>query len=279
MIFCPDEAVRIDMPNPSSAQEALTYDTLSVITDRLKLLATRRVEMWWDIGCLLDAMATRGFARGVGIRDYASYAEKVVGIERGEARRLRRISSLFSRELCLRFGLEKLELLVQLMESCYEVSPVLDPMRMEVLSERPDGTVQMIPFAESSVDDLRYSIRVMARLPSCGDRRFGPELGALRDALDEALYGSLRRKAPRVKIERDPGKAPGRLALLELHPGAIEAVGRVLVSFGRAMSRAARPRPKPSKPTKRKAKDVKPAKRSAKGSKPAGKTVRKSKSR
>jgi hypothetical protein len=250
------------MASPSQVQEALTYDTLAVITDRLKLLATRRVEMWWDIGCLLDAMATRGFAQGVGIRDYASYAEKVVGIKRIEARRLRRISHLFSRDICLRFGIEKLELLVQLVEGCYEASPVIDPMRVEVFSPRPDGTIQEIPFSECTLDDLRFSIRMMARQRSCGDGRFGPEVGALRDEIEGALQRALKRKAPKVKLECDPGKAPGHLALFDLQPDALETVGRVLTAFGRKWARPARA--KTATKAKKKPAAKKPAARNSK---------------
>jgi hypothetical protein len=247
------------MASPSNVEEALTYDTLAVITDRLKLLATRRVEMWWDIGCLLDAMATRGFARGVGIRDYASYAEKVVGIQRLEARRLRRIAHLFSRDVSMRFGVEKLELLVQLVESCYEASPITDPMRVEVYSPRPDGTIQAIPFSECTVDDLRFSIRLMARERSCGDGRFGPEVGALRDEIEAALKTALKRNAPKVKLECDPGKATGHLALLDLQPEAFEAVGRVLLAFGRARAHTARPKPAPKRPAPKKPAAKKPS--------------------
>jgi hypothetical protein len=226
------------MATPSNAEEALTYDTLAVITDRLKLLATRRVEMWWDIGCLLDAMATRGFARGVGVKDYAAYAEKVVEIPRGDARRLRRIAHLFSREVAMRFGLEKLELLVQLVECCHRASSVVDPMRVEVLSLREDATVQAIPFAECTADDLRFSMREMARALASDDPRCRAAAGPLRDALDSALRSALGRKAPKVKVESDPNPTSGSLALFNLAPDTLEAVGKVLIAQGRLRAKS-----------------------------------------
>ena len=236
------------MPIVSKPEEALTYDTLSVMTDRLKVLATRREDLWWDIGCLLDAMATRGFAGNVGVRDYASYAHKVVGIERAEARRLRRVAQLFSREVAVRFGLEKLELLLQLIDALQDAPPVVDPMRIEVFSHKGDGAVQAIPFSESTVEDLRFTIRALSGRSTSGDPRFGPGLGELRDKLENALKRTLARKAPRVRIERDPANPRAGLALCGVSPETLEAVGRVLIAQARASSRSSRP----SRPPRRK---------------------------
>lgn len=218
-----------------AAMATASPDPLTVITDRLKLLATRKAEMWWDIGCLLDAMATRGVVGSAGIRDWAAHAEKTVGIERSEARRFRRIANLFSRDFAMRFGADKLELLVKLVETSHEMPPVLDPMRLEVLSQREDGSTRVVTFAECTVDDLRFTIKRTAGRKTSGDSRFG-QLGEARDALDAALRRSLGRRAPKVKLEC--AHAPGQcLSLVGLEPTQIEAVGRALVAHAKAAGR------------------------------------------
>ena len=213
---------------PGSNSEALSWDTVAVITDRLKLLATRKAEMWWDIGCLLDAMATRG----AGIRDWAAHAQNVIGIDRGEARRIRRIATMFSREFAMRYGIDKLELLVKLVEALPEVPPVMDPLRVEVISLR-DGVVFPVTFAECTTDDLLFTIKLLSGKKTAGDARFG-QLGEVRDALDKSLRKALARKAPKVKVER-AHDAKQRIALIDMDPGELEAVGRTLIAQAKTM--------------------------------------------
>jgi uncharacterized protein YidB (DUF937 family) len=227
------------MVSGSHSQEALSCDTLSVITDRLKLLATRKTELWWDIGCLLDAMATQGVAGATG-RDWAARAQQIMGIDRSEARRMRRISSLFSRELAMRFGIEKLELLVKLVETLPEAPPVMDPLRVEVLSHREDGTTMPVTFAECTLDDLRFTIKITAARKTAGDVRFGP-LGEVRDALDKALRKAMARKAPKVKLEGTHVDRPC-LSLIDLDPGDLDVVGRALIAHAKARKPVRKPK-------------------------------------
>jgi hypothetical protein len=215
--------------------EALSCDMLSVITDRLKLLATRKLELWWDIGCLLDAMATQGLAGGAGVRDWAARAKQIMGVERSEALRLRRIANLFSRELAMRFGIEKLELLVKLVETLPEAPPLMDPLRVEVLSLR-DGAIVPVTFAECTAEDLRFTIKLVSGHKTTADVRFGP-LGEVRDALDKALRKAMSRKAPKVKIECT--HAPRQsIALVDVDPAELDALGRALVAHAKTMRKS-----------------------------------------
>jgi len=216
---------------PGSNSEALSWDTVAVITDRLKLLATRKAEMWWDIGCLLDAMATRG----TGIRDWAAHAQKVIGIDRREARRIRRIASMFSREIAMRFGIEKLELLVKLVEALPDVPPVMDPLRVEVISLH-DRAVVPVTFAESTTDDLRFTVKLLSGRKTASDARFG-QMGEVRDALEKALRKALGRKAPKVKVE-SVHDARQCMALIDMDPGELDAVGRTLIAQAKTMRKA-----------------------------------------
>lgn len=212
-------------------------DPLAVITDRLRLLATHRSETWWDIGSLLDVVATTI----PGVRDFASYAHRVLGIERAQARRYRRIASLFSRDVAMRFGIERLELLLDIVNASHEARRVLDPLRIQVLSKLPDGSRQEVPFPEATVEDLRYTLRVLSRRNAAGDRKFEPSSAVLRDALEAALKEALLRKAPRVRIEADLTRARGsELCLSGLHPDDLETVGKLLVSAGRQLKKQSR---------------------------------------
>lgn len=214
-------------------------DPLAVITDRLRLLATHRSETWWDIGSLLDVVATKIPS----VRDFSTYAHQVVGIERADARRFRRIATLFSRDVSMRFGIEKLELLMDIVNASHEARRVLDPLRIQVLSKLPDNTRQEVPFPEATIDDLRYTLRVLSRRLAAGDRKFEPSSAALRDALEAALEDALPRKAPRVRVEADLTRARGtNLCLSGLRPEDLEVVGKVLVAAAKQLKKNQRTR-------------------------------------
>ena len=98
------------MAKPSRQDTQL--DSLALVNDRLRLLATRSSEMWWEIGQALDEVATRMLSQNLGYPDYAAYAHEVLGIDAAQARRIRRVAHHFSREVALRFGAERLDLLL-----------------------------------------------------------------------------------------------------------------------------------------------------------------------
>lgn len=218
---------------------APALDPLSVITDRLRILATHQAETWWDIGGLLDLVATTIPS----VRDFSSYAQRVIGIERAQARRYRRIATLFSRDVAMRFGIEKLELLLDIVNASHEARRVLDPLRVQVLSKLPDDTRQELPFPEATVDDLRYTLRILSRRSATGDRKFEPSSAMLRDALESSFEETLPRKGPRVRIEADLTRARGtNLCLSGLRPEDLEAVGRVLVAAAKRLKKKPRTR-------------------------------------
>lgn len=216
---------------------APALDPLAVITDRLRLLATHPTETWWDIGSLLDVVATKV----PGVRDFASYAHRAVGLDRSEARRFRRIATLFSRDVAMRFGIEKLELLMDIVNASHEARRVLDPLRIQVLSKLPDNTRQEVSFPEATLEDLRYTLRVLSRRSAAGDRKFEPSSAQLRDALESALQQAIPRKAPGVKIEADLTRARGtNLCLNGIRPEDLEAIGKVLVTAGKQFKKQTR---------------------------------------
>ncbi|HQP36978.1 MAG TPA: hypothetical protein PLI95_17460 [Polyangiaceae bacterium] len=209
--------------------QAPDLDPLSVIADRLKLLATHPAETWWDIGSLLDTVAT-----SPGVADYAAFARRVAGIDRTDARRMRSVAHVFSRDLALRFGLDKLELLLQVVDASREACHVIDPLRVHVLRKGPGRSSDVVPFAEASLDDLRFTLRILVRRRAVGDRRFDRAVAALRDELDASLVQMLARKAPRVRIGANLARSlDGNLCLSDIRPEDLEAVGKVLIAVGK----------------------------------------------
>lgn len=248
----------------ANTNQESVVDSLSLVTDRLRLLATRRTEMWWDIGQILDEVATRMLSQNLGYRDYTAYAREVLGIDAAEARRLRRVAHHFSREVALRFGTERLDLLLSYMDASPDTHWAMDPLRVELCCSS-DAAGTRIAFSEASADDVRRAVRSAQRRLASTDAHFPPDVASLRDRLSRAV-AALAHDAPRVKVHRDVGRPEEyALAVVGLDPENMVGVGQVLVEIGKNLARAAKARSK-ARATKKPAKTAtkKPAKTPAK---------------
>jgi hypothetical protein len=237
---------------------------LSVITDRLRLLATRRGEMWWDIGLLLDEIATRGLAADLGYADYGAYAKATFGIEAGEAHRLRLAAHHFGRDTALRAGVDKLASLLGYLDACPRAPCVLDLLRLEIPVALADGTLAWRSFEEASADELDAAARLVQSRAEAAEPRADPALAALRARVQRALSGALGPEAPRVRLHCELA-CPERvsLALVGLGPRAAARIAKALASRTRNAASPRRSR-ESERATKRPGKEA--ARGGAKGS-------------
>lgn len=220
-------------PSDPNAQPSTppSLDSLAVITDRLRLLATRRRDMWWDIGRLLDEIDRSQLARVLGFGSTASFAHRTAGIQPSEARKLQRVAHCFSRDTAMRFGLDKLDLLLQILDASRETTCGLDPLRVEIPSSRADGTIAKVPFNEATISDLTRALRSIRRRCTDDDRRLPIEVSRMFDAVEKGLRAALGKRAPRVKIFDPPGEPNAfRLAIVDLDPATLRVVGRALMA-------------------------------------------------
>jgi|GEM_PF-733322 len=238
------------MAKPS--RQDTQVDSLALVTDRLRLLATRSSEMWWEIGQVLDEVATRMLSQNLGYPDYTAYAHEVLGIDGAEARRIRRVAHHFSRDVALRFGAERLDLLLAYLEASPDTHWAIDPLRVELCCTADAGRSR-ITFSEATVDDVRRAVRAARRGRASHDKRFPADVASVRDRLAKAL-ATLGKEAPQAKIHRDVGRPEEySLAVVGIDPANMVGVGQVLVQLGKALASAdeerKRPAPAPRKRT------------------------------
>jgi hypothetical protein len=153
-------------------------------------------------------------------------------------------------------GVEKLDLLLQLVHASREAIRVLDPSHIEVLTHLPDGMMSTVPFDEATVDDLHFTLRLLKGLPTTHDSRYSPQAGAMRDLVDQTLSKMLGARAPSVKIGRElAGRAEFTIALEGIDLGDLQKIGRALIDL--VPKRVRRPRVKPTASKKRKPRSAK----------------------
>jgi hypothetical protein len=221
-----------DEPPPSKAP-------LATMTDRLRLLATRSEEMWWEIGVLLDEIAARGLVP-LSFDDFAAFAATEVGLPKADALRFRRVSHHFSREMAMRFGAARLDMLLQYLDAAPSAHYALDLLRIEVIV-RIDGEDVAVLFSEISDEDLAHAVRSAKRRRTTSDPSIPPDVAAERDRLADALAG----EAPdvRVKVHHTAGGVDDySLSLTGIDPFNMAAVGKVLLAEGKVLAKAEKQR-------------------------------------
>lgn len=227
------------MPNNDDAQVP-TKDSLSLMADRLRLLSTRQGEMWWDIGVLLDEVATRDLAAALGHDDFAGYAHQVLGISKAEARQLRRVAHHFSRETALRFGVERLDLLLQYLEATPNTHFAIDVLRIHVLV-RTGREDLAVPFPDISAEDLRRAVRSAKRRRTTTDPIIPADVAAERDRLADAIGDELGDGNVKVKVHHTTtGGDEFSLSLTGIDPFNMHQVGKVLVAEGKVLAHASK---------------------------------------
>lgn len=227
---------------PSLTTPEAPASTGSLMTDRLRLLLTRRAEMWWDIGKLLDEVATMGLAPSLGFQDFTAYAHRVHGIAPSEAKKLRRIAHHFSRETALRFGADRLELLLDYVEASERTHWAFDPLQVQVAVPGRSTTGVPVTFADATDEDLRRAVRAAKRGMSPMDDLTPLDVVAERDRLGEAIAAGVADKHIRVKIHQSTTLTDEySLAVVGLNPFNMVEVGKALVAEGRALAKATKP--------------------------------------
>jgi hypothetical protein len=235
----PDEAAMVkdihDQDVDWSEAEPPSKASMTMI-DRLRLLATRREEMWWEIGVLLDEIASMRLFPAP-FEDFAQFAEAEIGLTRADAIKLRRVARTFSREISMRFGADRLDLLLQYLEASPRSYCAVDILRLEVLVHTTDGKDVSIPFTEISDKDLSQAVRTIDRERAMIDPSIPRDVAAERDRLAVTLAGV----APQVRVRvHRSGEGIGdySLALAGVDPFNMEAVGKVLMAEGKALVKA-----------------------------------------
>lgn len=212
-----------------------TKDPLSLMTDRLRLLSTRQAEMWWDIGLLLDEVATRELAPALGYDDFASYAHAEIGISKAEARQLRRVAHHFARETALRFGAERLDLLLSYLEAAPNAHWAIDVLRIAIQVRTGKDDVA-IPFTEISVEELQRAVRSAKRRRTTTDALIPEDVAAVRDRLADTVATRIAEGNVRVKVHHEAsGANEFSLSITGVDPFNMVQVGEVLVAEGKAL--------------------------------------------
>ena len=215
-----------------------TQDSLSLMTDRLRLLAMRQGEMWWDIGELLDEVALRELAPMLGFDDFAGYAHHVLGISKAEARQLRRVAHHFSREIALRFGVERLDLLLQYLQAHPTCHESIDVLRVQIFV-RSGKQESAIPFPEISEEDLRRAVRSAKRRRTTSDPSVPGDVAAVRDRLSDAIAEAIEDGKVQVKVHHTAtGGDEYSLSLIGIDPFNMQAIGKALVAEGKVLAKA-----------------------------------------
>ncbi len=219
-----------------------TQDSLSLMTDRLRLLATRHDEMWWDIGVVLDEVALRELAPALGYNDFTAYAQAELGLSKAEAKRIRRVAHHFSRETALRFGAERLDLLLQYLEAAPSSYFATDVLRVEVLV-REGREDKAIPFPEIAEEDLRKAARSAKRRKTTTNPAIPPDVAVARDRLADSIGEGVEDPRARVKVHHTTsGQEEFSLSIIGIDPFNMQQVGKVLVAEGKALTKASKKR-------------------------------------
>lgn len=230
------------MPQDNDQAQASTQDSLTLMTDRLRLLAMRQGEMWWDIGVLLDEVALRELAPALGYDDFAAYAHGVLGVSKAEARQLRRVAHHFSRETALRFGAERLDLLLQYLQASPTSQDTIDVLRVQIIV-RSGKQESAVPFPEISEEDLRRAVRSAKRRRTTSDPAVPADVAAERDRLADALAEAIDEGNVQVKVHHTAtGGEEFSLSLTGIDPFNMQEIGRVLVAEGKVLAKATKKR-------------------------------------
>lgn len=222
--------------------EPTSQEPLSLMTDRLRLLATRKEEMWWEIGLLLDELALRGMVLPLGFDDFAAYAQAQLGLSKTEAIQFRRVAHHFSRETALRFGAPRLDLLLQYLEATPSTQCAVDVLRAEVLVRKDEGEVA-IPFTEISEEDLVRAVRSAKRRRTTTDPAIPADVAAERDRLADAIAAEVPGGHVKVKVHHLVGVGDlYSLSLSGIDPFNMAAVGKVVLEEGEVLAKATKDR-------------------------------------
>jgi hypothetical protein len=218
--------------------EPTSQEPLSLMTDRLHLLATRKEEMWWEIGLLLDELALRGLVLPHGFDDFAAFAQAELGLTKAEAIQFRRVAHHFSRETALRFGAPRLDLLLQYLEATPRTQCAVDVLRVEILLRKEEGEVA-VPFPEISEEELVRAVRSAKRRRTTTDPAVPADVAAERDRLADAIAAEVPGGHVKVKVHLLVGVGDVySLSLTGIDPFNMAAVGKVVLEEGEALEKA-----------------------------------------
>lgn len=208
---------------------------MASVMDRLRLLLTRRGDTWWDIGMILDEIATHSLA-GLSFDRFVAIAEIDLGLSKSDAWRYRRVAHKFSRETAMRFGPFRLDLLLEYLDIAPSAGCVVDVLHVDIVTG-DDGRV--VPFSEISEEELVDAIQFVREQQATGHPYIPQEVEAAR----ERLAAALSEVAPevRVKIHTEMADGPDDLSLMlvGINPSNAVAVGNALVVEGEIMANEA----------------------------------------
>jgi len=210
------------------------------MTDRLRLLATRSDNMWWEIGELLDEISMRGMLPPA-FENVAVFAEAEIGLSATAALRFRRVAHHFSRDTAMRFGARHLDLLLQYLDAMPKVCSVIDVLRLDIVV-RVDGNDVLMPFSETSEEDMADAVWRARQRQSTVDSLIPPEVAESRDRLANAL--AVAAPNVRIKVHHDvsEGLDEFSLAVVGIDPFTATSVGKAIVAEGKVLTKIARQR-------------------------------------
>lgn len=218
----------------ASCTSTSASSTMSTLTDRLRLLATRRDEMWWEIGVLLDEIATRGIVPH-SFSSFAEFAESTIGLPADSATLFRRVSHHFSRESAIRFGANRLSLLLDYLEASPIAHNAIDILRVEVFVEDVDG-LATVPFVDMSEADLAEAVWATRQREASSV----PAIPAAAAVARDRLANTLAADAPNVRVKVHHEIADGTdefsLSIVGIDPFNASTIATVLAEQSKTMT-------------------------------------------
>jgi hypothetical protein len=236
-----------DSYNPDDFEESAptSKDALSLMTDRLRILAAHKDEMWWEIGQFLDVIAQQGLATPLGYDNFAAYAHANIDITKDEAVLFRRVAHHFAHETASRFGATKLDLLLQYLEAMPKCQCTIDVLRVHIVV-RDNNEEFPIPFTEISEEDLIQAVRSAKRRRATTDPRIPKDVAAVRDRLSDVITKKVSGREVQVKVHQSVGADDDySLCLSGLDPFNMRAVGELITEEGAVLETLANLKSKP----------------------------------
>lgn len=205
-----------------SATVAESLDPSEIIADRLRLLATRKQDTWWDIGELLNELSSR--AKIGSAWALSPPLRRELEISPKQVRTWQLLAQRFRRDLAMRAGPERLALLLDYLEELPVAASWSDPLHAQIVV----NDHRVISFNEASLADLKqakkHAIQTSQKL-----------MGALQKRLNELLSD----QSPIVKLQGTTlsQSQPPLLSISGIDPDSLDSLGRVLSKIAKELKK------------------------------------------
>jgi hypothetical protein len=211
---------------PRPATEPLSLHPAEIIIDRLRLLATRKQDTWWDIGVLLNELALR--SKSASANPISPTLRRQLGISPQQMRTWQTLAQRFPRSVAMRIGPERLGLLLDYLEQLPLAATWADPTRADIIVNDTD----VLSFDEASDADLKQAQKHVSQ--NC--QKFLGDIVVTQRKIQDRLASLLPDHAPSVKVQGTGlCQSDNQLSILGIAPENLESVGRALTKIAKEM--------------------------------------------